>query len=312
MAYLARQKKGEREYYYLAENIQVARGRRKQIRKYVGTEKPSEARLQVLAAKFEEEIEKEKIRLHGFHYLTQDEIKEIGQINKDFWKRYNQQNKTVQEQFDQNFVMAFVYNTNSIEGSTLTPREVELLLSENISPNKPLDEVLEARAAEKTLNFIKGYKGELNQGFLLKVHETYFKESKPGIAGKYKTVQNRVTGSKFERTQPKFVQTDMKLYFKEYERLKKELHPLELAAWAHWKLARIHPFQDGNGRTARIIMNFVLHKNGYAMIDIKTKEKQQYFNALEKCHYNNNALALAVRLVRRLKKQYQNALREAI
>ena len=96
----------------------------------------------------------------------------------------------------------------------------------------------------------------------------------------------------------------------ENNKLKKELHPLELATWAHWKLVRIHPFQDGNGRTARIIMNFILHKNGYAMIDIKTKEKQQYFNALEKCHYNNNARALAIRLVRRFKKQYQNVLKE--
>src|SRR3989344_6080799 len=101
----------------------------------------------------------------------------------------------------------------------------------------------------------------------------------------------------------------MKLYFQEYRKLEGELHPLALAAWTHWKLVRIHPFQDGNGRTARLVMNFILKKNGYAMIDIKTKEKQSYFKALEKCNYNNNARALAVRLVRRFKKQYQNALK---
>ena len=117
-------------------------------------------------------------------------------------------------------------------------------------------------------------------------------------------------GSHFETTPPMLVIPDMKNYFKEYAKLKKELHPLELAAWAHWKLVRIHPFQDGNGRTARIIMNYILHKNGYAMIDIKTKEKQQYFSALEKCHYNNNARALAICLTRRFKKQYKNALKD--
>jgi len=310
MVYLAKQKKGKNTYYYLVEVIQVAKGRRKQLRKYLGTEKPSETKLQVLTAKFEEEVEKEKIKLHGFHYLTKDEINEVNQVNKGFWKCYNQQNETVQEQFDQNFVMAFVFNTNSIEGSTLTPKEVELLLSENISPNKPLEDVFEAKSCERTLKFVNEYKGAFDQEFLLKIHEMYFKDSKPKIAGKYKTIQNRVRGSNFETTPPHLVPTDMKLYFKEYEKLKKELHPLELAAWVHWKLARIHPFQDGNGRTARIIMNFILHKNGYAMIDIKTKEKQQYFKALEKCHYNNNARALAVRLVRRFKKQYQNALKE--
>jgi len=310
MAYLAKQKKGKNTYYYLVEVIQIAKGRRKQIRQYIGTEKPSETKLQILMANFGEEVEKEKIKLHGFHYLTKDEIKEIDEINKEFWQRYRKQNKTVQEQFDQNFVMAFVFNSNSIEGSTLTSKEVELLLKENIAPNKPLEDVLEAKNAEKTLNFVKESKEELTEQLLLQVHEMYFKETKQYIAGKYKTVQNKITGSAFETTPPKFVQTDMKLYFKEYEKLKKELHPLELAAWAHWKLVRIHPFQDGNGRTARIIMNFILDKNRYAMIDIKTKEKQQYFKALEKCHYNNNARALAIRLVRRFKKQYQNVLKD--
>jgi len=145
--------------------------------------------------------------------------------------------------------MAFVFNSNSIEGSTLTPKEIELLLKENIAPNRPLEDVLEAKNAEKTLNFVKESNEELTEKFLLKVHEMYFKETKPYVAGKYKTAQNRITGSAFETTPPKFVLTDMKLYFQEYEKLKKELHPLELAAWAHWKLVRIHPFQDGNGRT---------------------------------------------------------------
>jgi len=298
MTYLTKQKKGNNTYYYLAENIQVASGKRKQLRKYIGTKRPSETKLQVLMAQFEEEVEKERTRMHGRHYLTEDEIGEIDKINKEFRKRYKTQNRTVQEQFDQNFVMAFVYNTNSIEGSTLSPKEVELLLSEDIAPNKPLEDVLEAKAAQKTLEFIKKHKGKLNESLALKIHEIYFKDTKPAIAGKYKTHQNRITGSNFETTPPKFVITDMKNYFKEYNQLKK----------VHWKLVRIHPFQDGNGRTARILMNFILNKNNYAMIDIKTKEKKQYFSALEKCHYNNNARALATRIVRRFKKQYKNAL----
>lgn len=309
MAYLTKLVKGGRTYYYLAENIAIGPGRRKQLREYVGTQRPSETQLQVLMARFEEKVEQEKTKLHGFHYLTKEEIGEIDEMNKGFWKRYRGQDQTVREQFDQNFVMAFVYNTNSIEGSTLSPREVELLLSENIAPNKPLDDVLEAKAAQRTLAFVKDCGEDLSEALLHKIHEMYFKDSKPGIAGRYKTHQNRVTGSRFETTPPALVLADMKNYFKEYAELKKKLQPLELAAWAHWKLVRVHPFQDGNGRTARIVMNLVLHQNGYAMIDIKTKEKQQYFNALEKCHYNNNARALAFRLVRRFKKQYQNALK---
>lgn len=310
MVYLAKRKQGKKTYYYLAENISLGKGKRKQVRKYLGSEKPSEIKLQILMAGFEKEVEEEKIKQHGYSYLTKEEINDVDLINKNFWERYNKQNPTVKEQFDENFVNAFVYNTNSIEGSTLTPKEIELLLSENIAPNKPLEDVLEAKAAQKAIEFIKEYKGDVNQEFLLKIHEIYFKDTKPFIAGKYKKYQNEVKGSKFQPTQPELVLTDMKLCFQEYQRLKKELHTLELAAWAHWKLVRIHPFQDGNGRTARIVMNFVLHKNGYGMIDIKTKEKQTYFKTLEKCDYNNNARALAIRLVRRFKKQYQSALKK--
>lgn len=310
MAYLTKQKKGNSTYYYLAENIQVTKGKRKQIRKYLGNKKPSETKIQILIAEFEKEIEQEKQKINGYHYLTNDEIKEIETINKEFLERYNKQNPTIKEEFDQNFTMAFVFNSNSIEGSTLSPKEVELLLSENISPNKPLEDVLEAKAAQKTINYIKQYKKKFDEEFLLKIHETYFKDTKPFIAGKYKTQQNRIKGSNSETTPPKYVITDIKNYFKEYTKLEKELHPIELAAWTHWKLVRIHPFQDGNGRSARIVMNYILHKNNYPMIDIKTKEKQQYFKALEKCNYNNNARNLATRLIRRFKKQYKNALKE--
>ncbi len=308
MAYMAKFKRNGKIYFYLVENIPLGGGKRRQIREYIGDKQPSESKLQILIAEFEKKVEKETVKLHGRHYLTNEEIKEIDEINARFWQRYKKLNPTVQEQFDQNFVMAFVYNTNSIEGSTLSPKEVEPLLSENIAPNKPLDDVLEAKAAQKTLNFAKEYKGELTQEFIAQIHEMYFKDTKPMIAGKYKTHQNMARGSDFETTLPHLVITDMKNFIKEYPQQKNGLHPLELSAWAHWKLMKIHPFQVGNGRTARILMNYILHINGYAMIDIKTKEKQQYFNALEKCHYNNNAKALATRLVRRFRKQYKNAL----
>ncbi|PIN85466.1 MAG: hypothetical protein COV47_02020 [Candidatus Diapherotrites archaeon CG11_big_fil_rev_8_21_14_0_20_37_9] len=308
MAYLAKFKRNSKTYFYVVENIALGGGKRRQMREYIGDKQPSESKLQTLIAEFEKKAEKETLKLHGHHYLTNEEIKEIDKINSEFWAKYKKLNPTVQKQFDQNFIMTFVYNTNSIEGSTLSPKEVELLLAENISPNKPLDDVLEAKAAQKTLNYAKEYKGEFTQEFISQIHEMYFRDTKPRIAGKYKTHQNSVRGSHFETTPPHLVITDMKNYIKEYGEKKKELHPLELSTWAHWKLVRIHPFQDGNGRTARIIMNYMLHTNGYAMIDIKTKEKQQYFNALEKCHYINNGKALAIRLVRRFKKQYRNAL----
>ncbi len=310
MVYLVKSKRGTKAYFYLAENVKVSAGKRKQFRKYIGTEKPSKTRLEILRSKFKEEIEDEKNKLFGYHYLFPGEIEKVDKINVEFAKRYKKLNPTEKEQFDQNFVNVFVYNSNSIEGSTLTPREVELLLEENIAPNKPLEDVLEAKSAQKTLNYIKKNKEELNQGLLLKLHETYFKDTKPFIAGKLKTKDNIVKGASFETTPAKYVLTDTKLYFQDYSKLKKKLQPLELVAWAHWKLEKIHPFQDGNGRIGRVIMNQILHNNNYQMIDIKTKEKQKYFNTLKKCDRENSAEALARLLVKRFEKQYKNALKK--
>lgn len=310
MSYLAKLKRKNKTYYYLVENLKTAPGKRKQTRKYIGDQYPSENRLRGLMAEFEKQVEDERTRLHGHHYLPQTEIEEVDSINESFWKRYAAQNKSVQEQFDQNFIAVFVFNTNSIEGSTLSPKEVELLLEENISPKKPLDDVLEAKSAQKTIQYIKNYDKELTEKLIKQLHQTYFQETKPYIAGQYKTKQNRIKGSDFDVTMPHEVPNQIKQLIQEYHRLKKELHPLELAAWVHWKFVSIHPFQDGNGRIARLLMNLVLHKNKYGMIDIKTKEKQTYFKALEKSNYNQNASPLATRLVRRFKKEYQNALKE--
>lgn len=308
MVYLTKRKTGKKEYYYLVETISLGIGKRKQIRKYVGTEKPEGKNYSILVDRFLTEVETEKKKLSGYVYLDKDTIKEVEEINKKFWKRYGALNSVEKKQFDTNFVVTFVYNTNSIEGSTLTPKEVELLLEEGISPNRPINDVLEAKSAEKALEFIKNYKGKFDFDFVLKIHEIYFKDSFGDVAGKLKRRDNYIAGSRFQTTPAARVFEEMKFFFQDYNELKKKLHPLELAAWVHWKHVRIHPFQDGNGRTSRLLMNYVLHSNKYPMIDIKTKDKLSYFKSLDKCNSNNNAQPLAVRLVRHFKKQYERAL----
>ena len=309
MVYLVESKRGQKTYYYLAEVIKLPNKKRKQIRKYIGDKKPSETKLEIISAQFKEEIEKEKFKLLGHHYLLPNEIDAVDKINSDFLKRFKQLNPTEKKQFWQNFVITFVYNSNSIEGSTLTAKEVELLLEENISPNKDLEDVLEAKNAQKALEYLKESKEEITDKLLHILHEMYFKDTKPFIARKYKTKDNLVRGAHFETSPARYVITDMKNYFDEYNNLKKKLHPLELAAWVHWKLERIHPFQDGNGRIGRLTLNQILNLNNYQMINIKTKEKASYFKALKRCDKENTGEPLARLLVKRFEKQYKNALK---
>lgn len=306
MSYLSKLKRNNNTYYYLVENIPISKGRRKQIRKYIGTSKPTGQKLSLELLKFEKEISSKKKQMQGFTYLTKEEIKEVDEINSNFWKKYNKLSKTEREEFWNSFIGIFVFNTNSIEGSTLTLKEVELLLSENISPNRPLEDVLEAKSTKKAINFILNYKSDLSIDLITKLHKIYFKESFPDIAGKFKRLNNRIKGSKFDTTPKELVLTDLKILINNYKKFKKELHPIELSAWLHWSFVKIHPFQDGNGRISRLLMNFILFKNKYALIDIKTKEKQTYFYSLERCNYLSNGKPLAQRLVRRFKKQYKN------
>ena len=303
MVYLAKSKRGKKTYYYLAEVITLPNKTRKQFRKYIGDSKPSEGKLEQLISAFKDEIESERKNIYGYHYLTNIEITKIDEANREFASRFAKLNPTEKEQFWRNFVNAFVYNSNSIEGSTLTAREVELILEENIAPNKDLEDILEARNAGKVLDYINTSKDDLSDELVHKLHEMYFKDTKPHIAGHYKTKDNFVKGATFKTSPAAYVIPDMKNYFEEYKKLKSKLHPLELAAWAHWRLEQIHPFQDGNGRIGRAIMNHILNQNGYQMIDIKTKEKAKYFNTLRKCDKENSARNLAKLLVKRFEKQ---------
>ncbi|MDD3083701.1 MAG: Fic family protein [Candidatus ainarchaeum sp.] len=309
MVYLAKSKRGNKTYYYLVESITLPDKNRKQFRKYIGLKKPSDKKQEVLFASFKTEIEEKRKKIFGHHYLTNIEINKIDKINFSFLKRFEKLNPTEKEQFWENFVNAFVYNSNSIEGSTLTAKEVTLILKENLAPNKDISDIIEAKNAGKVLEYIKNLKEELSDNLLHKLHEMYFKETKPFIAGHYKTKDNLVRGATFETSPAIYVITDMQNFFEEYKNIKKKLHPLELAAWTHWKIEKIHPFQDGNGRIGRIIMNHILNQNNYQMIDIKTKEKANYFKALKKCDKENSAQALAKLLVKRFQKQYKNALK---
>lgn len=308
MSYVRKQTIGGKQYFYLIKNIRLKQGAWKQFKRYLGKELPVGRELEKITADFEAGIK--TATKSRFAFLADHEVEFVDKINSQFRQRYKKLNPSEQSDWDRNFLIVFTYNTNSIEGSTLTLKETYKLLEENISPKKDYDDVAETKAAEKCLNSIREYAEEFDEKFLLGLHWEYFHESKPFIAGKYKARPNRVLNSKFETTPPELVRTDMKLFFEEFEKNMKKMHAIELAAFAHWKIEKIHPFQDGNGRIGRLIMNFVLLKNHYAMIDIKTKNKYSYYSALEKSDRQNSAEPLTRLLVKRFIAQYKNALKK--
>lgn len=276
-------KRNEVEYYYATKNFRVGPNKYKKVRKYLGRKKPDEKTLQS-AFKALEKMAEERGYVHKskFAYLEEPDAEKLEDIQNAFRKWFGKLEPEDRESYHSDFLIRFTYNTNAIEGNRLSLRETAMIFDEGIIPMgasvNDFNEVLNSRDVVK---YIMEYKGGLNQRFLLKVHREVTKNTKCRIVGDYRDSEVRISGSEWVPPPAKELRVQMKRYFQWYNNYKKKLHPIELGALAHSKLVQIHPFTDGNGRVARIIMNWILLKKGYPMFYIETRYKIRYYKAIE-------------------------------
>ena len=212
-----------------------------------------------------------------------------------------------QSELDKKLMLEFNYNSNHIEGNTLTYGQTELLLLfDKVSENSKMKDLEEMKAHNIALKMVREEAADierpLTEMFIRKVHQTLlredYREYKPLPngevssyvihAGIYKTRPNSVitvTGERFEYASPEetpALMTDLVAWYND-EAEKGELHPIELATIFHYRYIRIHPFEDGNGRIARLLVNYILFRNNYPMIIVKSKDKENYLTALNLC-----------------------------
>lgn len=204
------------------------------------------------------------------------------------------------------FVLEFNYNSNHIEGNTLTYGQTEmLLLFGKVADAANMKDLEDIKASNVALNMVveqakSGY--PLTETFVRQLHETLLREdyavyrTLPGEqqtsytvhAGIYKTRANSMitqTGERFDYASPEetpALMADLVNWYREEEQ-KAELSPIELASQFHYRYIRIHPFEDGNGRIARLLANYILLEHEFPMIVVKSADKDGYLNALSKC-----------------------------
>ncbi len=167
------------------------------------------------------------------------------------------------------FAIRFTYDTPRIEGSKLTLRETADLLERGTTPRaKPLEDVKEAEAHKELFYEILAYKKDLSLSTILYWHKKLFQATKPDIAGRLRRHQVAISGSKFVPPFPAEVYPLLMEFFRWYAKNKNRLHPVELAAFVHLKFVTTHPFADGNGRISRLLMNFILNRHGYPMLNV--------------------------------------------
>jgi len=291
MVYLERVKRKGKSYYYITKNFRVSDKKWKKVRKYVGDKPPSRGQTKKAA----EEIETEALRkglmkpVSKHAYLMDTEAEKLQDLKEVFNKWYGNLLAVERKRYEEDFVVRFTYNSNAIEGNRLSLRETSMILTENVIPaGATPNDYNEAINSKDCHEFLREYSGEFNQRFLLKIHELLTKNTKCKIIGDYRNHDVRISGSEWVPPSREKIRKEMRKVFQWYYFAKKKLHPVELGAILHNKLVRIHPFADGNGRTARVVMNWILMKNKFPMFYVELRDKINYYKAIEEGDKGND------------------------
>ncbi|MFV0430898.1 MAG: Fic family protein [Alphaproteobacteria bacterium] len=208
-------------------------------------------------------VEQKKLELDSYRPLPSELIK-----NLDDW-----------------FKIELTYTSNAIEGNTLTRQETALVVEKGLTVRgKSLNEHLEAGNHAKALDFIKSLVSkpsyEITENDILNIHKIILQAIEEN-AGYYRSISVRISGSLVILPNPLKVPDLMEEFINNLIKKAANYHPLELASLAHYDFVTIHPFTDGNGRTARLLMNLILMQNGYPPAIIRKQDRDKYISSLE-------------------------------
>jgi Fic family protein len=186
---------------------------------------------------------------------------------------------------EEQFTVEWTYNTNAIEGNTLTLQETELVINRGLTiGNKSLKEHFEAINHKEGIQFLYDFvkkKKELDENTLFTLHKIILKNINDIDGGHYRTSNVMIIGAIHIPPAAIKIKRLMDDFFEWYYQNKTKLSIAELAAWVHYKIVYIHPFIDGNGRTARLLMNLILIQNGYPPAVILNVDRQKYYRVLK-------------------------------
>jgi len=213
-----------------------------------------------------------------------DEKKDIIDSHRPF-----SQNMT--RQLRDKLIIEWTYNSNAIEGNTLTLSETKVVLENGITiKGKPLKDHLEIINHKEAIEYIEDLVSKnvkLSEYDIKSVHYLILKEIDSTNAGKYRNENVFISGAKHVPPVYMNVPYEMQKLIDQYQAWQ-GLHPVVRACFLHGEFVKIHPFIDGNGRTARLLLNFELIQSGYPPVVIKTENRADYYDALDKAHTTND------------------------
>ena len=286
-------KDGKKKKYYLAHSLRRGKKVRK-LRFYLGlnlTEKELAQKRKYAQVAIKERIKAEEIISDPFHTVLsskeQEELKaleaeceiKVSHLSEMDWTKY---------------IRLFTYDTNAIEGSTLTASEVGSILVKNKLPKgKSKYDISETYGVSEAVGYIRKTKDHISLNLIKKLHEIVFKDSKD-FAGRFRSkgIEVAVVGADgkiIHRGAPSAYVTKLLDELVNWYNLNKMKYPpIVLAAVVHNQFENVHPFQDGNGRVGRLLLNNILLKHGLPPLNIELKNRAQYYNALQEYENNHN------------------------
>ncbi|MFH1590703.1 MAG: Fic family protein [archaeon] len=289
---------GKRIKYYLAHTYRDEHDRVRKIRRFLGTDLSS-SRLDTLTKQAEglirSRIEEMSVGVFDFS-LTRKEISSLNKLDgKIEIVHFDAQ------QWEQ-FTERFIYDTNAIEGSTVLQEEVRPILDKRIVHTP--DEA-ETKGVAKAISFIRSTELDLSLRLMLRLHKLCFEGSKP-FAGNFRDVEVVIRDARGEvihrGTPVEELDKELERFVLWYKKNKEVFDPLVLAAIVHNQFEDIHPFQDGNGRVGRLLLNFVLIRHGYPPINILLKDRTEYYSVLQDYQKNDRIRPTLHFLIRQYKK----------
>lgn len=220
--------------------------------------------------------------------LSKEQIIEIEKLKQIYNEKINSLNKEEFEKFENTFFTELTYDSNAIEGSSLSLEDTNLIVNEGLVPEgKTLREINEAKNHIKAINFLKNYNEDVTELFILKLHSIILKDISEKFAGRYRENPVRIFKSDVRFPDYEKVPQLVKNLVHWYKINKTKMHHFELAVTFSVKLVSIHPFIDGNGRISRLIMNFLLKKKNYPWINIYMKQRLEYLKAVRQANEEN-------------------------
>jgi Fic family protein len=230
----------------------------------------------------------ENLKLKYDEFLDYDDLVKIETSKLHFNNKILKLDNKTKEEYIENFSSEYAWNTASIEGNTIPLKDAQKYFVENLTPkNAKVEEMYDLRNNKDSIKYLFNNIDDLDISRISInfIHSLIVKDVDKRLG--YRTFDVRVLNSRFKSSPFQYIQEDMEELIKWYSKYKYKYHPFVLASIFHHKFEQIHPFADGNGRTGRILFNYILMINNYPPLIVQKKNRTLYLDSLSKSDKGN-------------------------